>query len=193
MRSNQASSGQEENMKTENLTEHRRQLLQRLEDVETAAIKIKMHLAEEAELQTSILTDFLDHAREQSDLNAHYEMFEKYITERNEIICALDRINNGTFGECDDCGAMIADKRLAVKPSASLCLECQHSKEVQARSVVEIVGKQNHSNLLFLTLLNLEAANYEKTNQNNNPTFYNFPNKFMFINGSRPEQDRRGC
>lgn len=180
-------------METVILSEHRRQLLQRLADVEKAASNIRTSIAEEAESQTSIITDFLDHAREQSDLNAHYEMYEKYISERKEILCALDRIKKGTFGECDDCGAKIADKRLLVKPSASLCLECQQSKEAYKGSALARERKLKSSKLLPLTLLNEEAANYEKTNQIYNLTFNRNSIKRLLNYCRRQEQNRCEC
>jgi DnaK suppressor protein len=40
------------------------------------------------------------------------------------IEAALKRIEDGSYGECLDCGEEIAAKRLAVDPTATLCIDC---------------------------------------------------------------------
>jgi DnaK suppressor protein len=42
---------------------------------------------------------------------------------------ALERINLGTYGLCEACGASIPASRLDAKPSVSLCLGCQEEHE----------------------------------------------------------------
>ncbi|MGZ3789412.1 MAG: TraR/DksA family transcriptional regulator [Bacteriovorax sp.] len=116
-------------MKTTALSKHHLQLLQRLAELETATANIKIKLSEASETRTSILQDDLDHAREQSDLCGLFEMNDRYISERRKILGALERIKKGSFGECDECGEMIAPKRLLAQPSALLCVDCQHFKE----------------------------------------------------------------
>ena len=37
---------------------------------------------------------------------------------------ALERIEDGTYGECANCGNAIADGRLEARPEAALCIEC---------------------------------------------------------------------
>jgi RNA polymerase-binding protein DksA len=43
----------------------------------------------------------------------------------SDIEAALQRIDRGTYGDCIDCGDPIDKKRLAAKPQASRCVECQ--------------------------------------------------------------------
>jgi len=43
---------------------------------------------------------------------------------------ALERINDGSFGICVDCGGPIRLKRLQALPWASHCIECQEQAEV---------------------------------------------------------------
>ena len=43
---------------------------------------------------------------------------------------ALERINDGSFGICVDCGGSIRLKRLQALPWASLCIPCQEQAEV---------------------------------------------------------------
>jgi DnaK suppressor protein len=41
-----------------------------------------------------------------------------------EIAAALLRIDNGTFGRCQECGKEILEERLEAIPYTSLCIEC---------------------------------------------------------------------
>lgn len=42
---------------------------------------------------------------------------------------ALVRIGNGTYGFCTNCGNMIDTDRLAVVPTATLCLDCEQKRK----------------------------------------------------------------
>ncbi len=42
-----------------------------------------------------------------------------------EVEHALDKVRNGTYGSCDDCGRPIDPERLKIMPQANLCLECK--------------------------------------------------------------------
>ena len=42
---------------------------------------------------------------------------------------ALDRIEAGTFGICEECGEDISDKRLKARPVTTLCINCKKSQE----------------------------------------------------------------
>jgi DnaK suppressor protein len=41
---------------------------------------------------------------------------------------ALEKIENGTYGLCDNCGRSIAKERLQAIPQANLCLVCKTSE-----------------------------------------------------------------
>ena len=42
---------------------------------------------------------------------------------------ALERIRSRTYGGCEDCGGVIAKKRLEAIPFASLCIRCAEKQE----------------------------------------------------------------
>jgi RNA polymerase-binding transcription factor DksA len=42
---------------------------------------------------------------------------------------ALERIRGRTYGTCEDCGGVIAKKRLEAIPFASLCIRCAEKQE----------------------------------------------------------------
>lgn len=46
-----------------------------------------------------------------------------------EIDEALRRIEEGTFGICEECGGKISKKRLEVLPYATLCIKCAEKEE----------------------------------------------------------------
>lgn len=46
-----------------------------------------------------------------------------------EIDEALERIDNGTFGVCQNCGKPISKGRLAAKPHARFCVPCKSELE----------------------------------------------------------------
>ena len=57
-------------------------------------------------------------------------------TEREEyarIVKALEKIEDGTYGICADCGQPISEKRLKSFPNASRCLICQEAYEEEKR------------------------------------------------------------
>lgn len=47
----------------------------------------------------------------------------------HEVRCAIDRIEEGTFGICPDCELDIKPKRLAALPWATRCVECQEASD----------------------------------------------------------------
>ena len=47
---------------------------------------------------------------------------------------ALGKIEEGIYGECENCGEQIGTKRLAARPVAELCIECKGEQEKMERS-----------------------------------------------------------
>jgi DnaK suppressor protein len=44
---------------------------------------------------------------------------------------ALDRLTEGNYGHCGECGSSIEEARLEADPTASLCLACQRRSEAE--------------------------------------------------------------
>jgi RNA polymerase-binding transcription factor DksA len=51
-----------------------------------------------------------------------------------EIVEALQRIYDGTFGVCETCGQPIARARLEAVPYVRLCVSCKQKEEQASRS-----------------------------------------------------------
>jgi DnaK suppressor protein len=48
--------------------------------------------------------------------------------QRDEVAAALERIEAGTYGRCDNCGNEIPEARLEAVPSARLCVSCKQGR-----------------------------------------------------------------
>jgi DnaK suppressor protein len=77
--------------------------------------------------------DPTDRASLESDRN-----FELRIRDRERKLIAkireaLDRIDAGEFGECEDCGEDIGEARLKARPVTTLCIECKTEQERQEK------------------------------------------------------------
>jgi DnaK suppressor protein len=51
-----------------------------------------------------------------------------------DVVAALDRIDDGSFGNCERCGEVIGDKRLDAMPWARYCIDCQRLAEQEERA-----------------------------------------------------------
>jgi DnaK suppressor protein len=51
-----------------------------------------------------------------------------------DVVDALQKIDDGSFGECERCGESIADKRLEALPFARYCIDCQRLVEEEERT-----------------------------------------------------------
>jgi len=46
-------------------------------------------------------------------------------SQRDEVVAALARIEDNTYGRCTDCGGDIPEGRLEARPDAARCVNCQ--------------------------------------------------------------------
>lgn len=68
-------------------------------------------------------------ASEESSHDRFAAMVEELTNRRSEIDAALVRIADGTYGFCTNCKEMIDTDRLAILPTATLCLSCEQKKK----------------------------------------------------------------
>ena len=47
---------------------------------------------------------------------------------------ALERIENGTYGICEECEEEISKARLKARPVATLCIECKRKQEAEEKA-----------------------------------------------------------
>ena len=65
--------------------------------------------------------------RMMTDLHLHEA--GRDLEELREIESALQRIESGDYGECEECGNEIGYARLEAQPTATRCVECQAQHE----------------------------------------------------------------
>ncbi|GII81591.1 hypothetical protein Sru01_65730 [Sphaerisporangium rufum] len=56
-------------------------------------------------------------------------MIEAADRQRTAVVAALGRLEAGVYGRCVDCGAPVPEGRLAARPEASRCVQCQSRRE----------------------------------------------------------------
>ena len=79
----------------------------------------------------STSADIVDQASSYTEKNVELRAINRQIKLIAKIDSALKRIQNGTYGFCDDTGEPIGLKRLIARPVATLCIAAQekHEKE----------------------------------------------------------------
>ena len=105
----------------------------RLEDViaeldQSAETLEREHAGEDTELST-LDQHPADLASNLSDADRENALLEAIQRQREEAVAALARIENGSYGQCVDCGAPLPDERLEARPEAARCLSCQAKAE----------------------------------------------------------------
>ncbi len=51
------------------------------------------------------------------------------VEELQQVRSAIERLDAGTYGDCEECGEAIALQRLLVEPAAARCASCQSAFE----------------------------------------------------------------
>lgn len=68
-------------------------------------------------------------AQEESSHDRFSALVEELSKQVADIDGALSRISDGTYGYCTNCKQLIDTDRLAVLPTATLCLTCEQKKK----------------------------------------------------------------
>ena len=109
-----------------NLDKIREQLLQRQQMLEARADKTARDASHRDE---AVSADFAEQAseRENDDVLRTISVEARY--EIQQIGRALQRIEDGNYGECSGCGADIGTERLQAVPYTTLCIKCAAAQE----------------------------------------------------------------
>ncbi len=97
-------------------------------------------LLEEAEKTVTGMTNTRDSFPDPTD-RANLETDRNFLLrirdrERKLIVKikeALARIDDGTFGTCEDCGEEISEERLKARPVTTLCIDCKTKAEEEEK------------------------------------------------------------
>ena len=82
---------------------------------------------------SSNFPDPTDRATQESDRNFELRIRDRERKLINKIKDALERIDNGEFGICEECGDEISEARLKVRPVTTLCINCKMEAEQKER------------------------------------------------------------
>ena len=81
------------------------------------------------------LPDFADQSSFESDRNFVLRLRDRERKLLAKIDEALQRIEEGTFGICEECGTDIGIKRLKARTVVTLCIECKTRQEEEERKM----------------------------------------------------------
>ena len=79
------------------------------------------------------ISDFTDQATLESDIDMNIHIKERDSKLIIKIKQALERIENGTYGICDQCEEEISEKRLNARPVTTVCIDCKREQETQEK------------------------------------------------------------
>ncbi|MCC8190804.1 MAG: TraR/DksA C4-type zinc finger protein, partial [Planctomycetes bacterium] len=94
---------------------------------------MRRELAMQRERADSKAADEVDKATDAYDEDLSFEIAVANDQELEEIKTALEKIDKGTYGECEVCGCSISPSRLKILPSATTCVACRGQEELARR------------------------------------------------------------
>jgi len=66
-----------------------------------------------------------EEATETMELEKRLALENSLRQELSVVVHAMDKIDKGTYGVCDNCGKQIDPRRLEALPQANLCMDCK--------------------------------------------------------------------
>jgi DnaK suppressor protein len=104
-------------------------------DITAIEVGLRARLAEltgdiarlQGDLRAPLDADFAEQANELEGQDALAGIEDAHRAEASQIHAALGRIAAGSYGICTNCGCDIPAARLAVLPTATLCIACGSS------------------------------------------------------------------
>jgi DnaK suppressor protein len=77
--------------------------------------------------------DIYDISSNERDRELSYMLGDRERNKLREIDNAISKIEDGTYGICDECGEIISKKRLSVIPYSNLCIACKSKIEKEEK------------------------------------------------------------
>ena len=109
----------------------RKQLLQKQQEILTDAGKTMSEMTD----QTTNVPDPNDRATLESGRSFELRIRDRERRLLTKIDEAIGRIDEGSYGVCEDCGEEIGLKRLEARPVTTLCIDCKTIQETREKSV----------------------------------------------------------
>ena len=108
----------------------------------SAARKADISVTNAVAIATRDVSDFKDQASNQERTTLQDAEAQRDRNELAEVHAALDRLRDGIYGTCIDCGQPIDLLRLTAIPSAARCMACQMQLEPRAFTEIAIPSRQ---------------------------------------------------
>jgi DnaK suppressor protein len=89
-------------------------------------------------------SDEIEEASLSADMGFVLRMRDREAKLIGKIRDALDRLEDGTFGFCEECGEEIPLKRLMARPVTTRCIECKKMQEAAERTKTENFQISDH-------------------------------------------------
>ena len=86
----------------------------------------------------SVSADIVDQASSYTDKNVEMKAINRQIKLISKIDQALKKIQDGTYGFCEETGEPIGIKRLIARPVAALCIAAQEKHEKEEKVYADI-------------------------------------------------------
>jgi len=87
--------------------------------------QLSEHGAEDDAVEVGLDEGFADSAQATTERSEIVGVIRQFQNQRAEVIAAIERIDAGTYGTCENCGRTIGPERLEALPTVRLCLECK--------------------------------------------------------------------
>ncbi len=78
-----------------------------------------------------------------------------------KVTTALEKIDNGTFGQCEECDGDISKSRLLARPTATLCISCKEEQENSEQHI--IYKKRSHTHGTGISAANSNVISLQFT------------------------------
>ena len=86
----------------------------------------------------SASADIMDQASSYTDKNVEMKAINRQIKLISKIDQAIKKIENGTYGFCEETGEPIGIKRLIARPVAKLCIAAQEKHEKEEKVYADL-------------------------------------------------------
>ncbi len=104
-------------------------LKRRNEVVQGLEARMGRKLEFDASQKVDSAMDSADQSSQDVDAVIDYSLLEMKYEQYKDIADAFRKLQNNTYGVCEECGNEISIKRLEVNPLARYCIECKTRKE----------------------------------------------------------------
>jgi DnaK suppressor protein len=85
-----------------------------------------------------------------TDADRNAASMQAALAQRAEVLAALSRIDDGSYGRCVDCAGPVPEPRLEARPATARCVPCQSKRDRRRRlwagaAVFAVPSNSNHS------------------------------------------------